>query len=343
MCTSAQTCMPVVAVHGGAWAIPDTLRDASVAGCNRAAQVAWDALHNGGSALDAVEAAVRVLEDDPAFDAGRGSVLNAAGEVELDAVIMDGRDLSAGAVAALGAVLHPVSVARLVMEKSEHVLLVGEGATAFAREHGVPTVAAEELVTEAARAEYAAMAAFPTSVSRLFNDPTGGRSSVPAAATLGHDTVGAVAIDTHGNLAAATSTGGITFKRVGRVGDSPIIGAGCLADNEYGAISTTGHGESILKYTLASRALHSTGDGRTPSDALRASLMGMRARLGGCGGAIMLGPQGQIGVAFSTPRMAWAACGKVTGGTVHSGVDRRHGEDGGCDTLVEVVDVTRSD
>lgn len=296
------TFQPVIVVHGGAWAVPDALCDASVAGVKAAADRGYSVLE-AGSALDAVEAAVRSLEEDPAFDAGRGAVLNAAGSVELDAVIMDGRDLSVGAVAALGPVLHPVSVARKVMEKSEHCLLVGDGATAFAREHGEPILTPEDLVTEAARTEWAAMAAYPTTVSSLFN-------------TQGaHDTVGAVALDAHGNVAAATSTGGITFKRVGRVGDSPIVGAGCLADNGLGAISTTGHGESIMRWTLASRVLHRLGDGgadgaQSPDAALAWGLQGMLSRLGGCGGAVCLSPRGELGPS----RDGGAVVGSVGGG-----------------------------
>ena len=234
---------PTIAVHGGAWAIPDDLRQASLDGVGRATALGWEALTSNGSAVDAVEAAVRYLEEDPAFDAGRGAVLTSAGTVELDAVIMDGRDLSAGAVASLGPVLNPVSVARAVMERSEHVLLCGAGADAFAREIGVEASSADDLVTAAAREEYEQMKTYPTTVETLFN----------ARAQLGHDTVGAVAVDADGNVAAATSTGGITFKRPGRVGDSPILGSGCLADNATGCISTTGHGESLMRFTFASR------------------------------------------------------------------------------------------
>lgn len=336
-----------IIVHGGAWAIPDALVESSRLGAAAAAADGYSVLDNSGSALDAVEAAVRSLERDPAFDAGCGAVLNSAGEVELDAVIMDGRDLRAGAVAALGPILHPVSVARLVMERSEHVLLVGPGATAFAEEHGIRTVPADELVTQAARDEWNAMAAYPNAVNRLFNQ------------SMGHDTVGAVALDRHGNLAAATSTGGITFKRVGRVGDSPVIGAGVLADNLLGAVSTTGHGESILRFTLASKILQqleskgsggggSSGEGSKTlpagfsptSAAVQAALEGMRSRLGGCGGAICISPSGELGIGFSTERMAWAMQDAASGG-VRCGVDRAGG--GGDDRVlrargVEMVD-----
>lgn len=321
---------PVVAVHGGAWAIPDKLTDASVAGCGEAAEAGWASLAAGGSSLDAVEAAVRVLEADPAFDAGRGAVLNANGEVELDAVIMDGRHLSAGAVAAIGPVLHPISVARLVMERTPHVLLVGAGATAFAEEQGVELEAIDALVTPEARAEYAHMAAFPASVSQLFNRHELKDLTQPC------DTVGAVCLDAHGNLAAATSTGGITFKRVGRVGDSPIIGSGCLADNAAGAISTTGHGESMMKYTLASRVLQQLEhDDTAPDAACAAALAGMLERVGGCGGTICIDRFGRVGLAFTTPRMAWAVRSEVGG--VRVGIDRR--ESSSEDSSVEVVDV----
>lgn len=296
---------PVIAVHGGAWAIPADLTAASVDGCRGAADAGWRALDGGGSAVDAVEAAVRALELDPVFDAGRGSVLTSAGTVELDAVIMDGASLDAGAVAALGPCLHPITVARRVMDASDHVLLVGAGADAFARERGIPAAAPEDLVTDAAREEWAAMAAFPAAVGELFN--------------RGHDTVGAVAMDAGGNVAAATSTGGITFKRPGRVGDSPIVGAGALADNDLGAISTTGHGESILRFTLASRVLSAVGAGASPDAALRDALAAMRARTGGCGGAVCLDARGRVGVAFSTDRMAWAT---RDGAGARAGIDR---------------------
>ena len=192
---------PRIAVHGGAWAIPDHLVGASLRGVHEACEVGGDVLRTTESALSAVEAAVRVLEADPAFDAGHGAVLNAAGEVELDAILMDGRDLRVGAVAAMGPVMHPVSVARLVMEQTEHALLVGEGANAFAREQGIPLLDAHELVTDAARAEYEEMAAYRTSVRSLFNNNP---SAAAGTTTLGHDTVGAVAIDAHGHVAAAT-------------------------------------------------------------------------------------------------------------------------------------------
>ena len=305
---------PTIAVHGGAWAIPDDLRQASLDGVGRATTLGWEALTSTGSAVDAVEAAVRYLEEDPAFDAGRGAVLTSAGTVELDAVIMDGRDLSAGAVASLGPVLNPVSVARAVMERSEHVLLCGAGADAFAREIGVEALSADDLVTAAAREEYEQMKTYPTTVETLFN----------ARAQLGHDTVGAVAVDGNGNVAAATSTGGITFKRPGRVGDSPILGSGCLADNATGCISTTGHGESLMRFTFASRWAAAVDGGAAPDSALAAQLRAMLDRLSGCGGAVCVDATGAPGIAFSTERMAWGYRSAGSGGVRH-GVDRDAG------------------
>ena len=160
---------PVIVVHGGAWAIPEPLTDASVAGCEAAAQAGWDVLQRGGSARDAVEAATRVLEDDPAFDAGHGAVLNELGEVELDAIVMDGADLRCGAVAAIGPVANPVSVARMVMERTPHGLLAGAGATRFAEQQGVPLLRSADLVTAEAQEQWRDMAAFPASVRQLFN------------------------------------------------------------------------------------------------------------------------------------------------------------------------------
>ena len=333
---------PTIVVHGGAWAIPDALREASLEGVRAAAEAGFSCLEHSGSALDAVEAAVNCLEANPAFNAGRGASLNKAGEVELDAVIVDGRTLAAGAVAGLGPVLHPVSVARKVMEQTEHVLLVGPGATAFAVEMGVPILDPSVLVTPEARAEWDSIAAFNQTVSTFYNT----ERAVPPPP--GHDTVGAVALDAHGDLAAATSTGGITFKRVGRVGDSPLLGAGALADNERGAISTTGHGESILKYTLASRVLGRMESGRSdargvlalrssPTGAVAVELEAMYARLdGGSGGAVCLDPSGDVGIGFTSSRMAWAARGGLRRArdAVVSGIDRTERTNPG---LCEVV------
>ena len=309
---------PVIVVHGGAWAIPSELTEASLAGVKVAARRGWEVLKAGGSALDAVEQATRALEDDPAFDAGHGAVLNERGEVELDAVIMDGATLRTGAVAAIGPVANPVSVARMVMERTPHVLLVGDGATAFATQQGVPLCARDELVTPAARAEWNAMAAFPSAVSRLFN-----LDDADAGCERAHDTVGAVAVDADGGIAAATSTGGITFKKAGRVGDSPLVGSGAYADADAGAISCTGHGESLARVVFSRRVLEKVERGVAPAEAASAALEHMSTRVGGRGGAICVSPSGAVGVAYSTSRMAWA-CMRDEGGdaVVRCGIDR---------------------
>ena len=296
-----------IVVHGGAWKIPASLSAASLRGVEAAARAGGALLRGGGSALDAVERAVRSLEDDEAFDAGHGAVLNAAGRVELDAVIMEGSGLRAGGVAAIGAVANPVSVARLVMERTEHCLLVGEGATEFARANGVAILPDLELVTAAALAEFEEMQRFPTSVKTLFNHG------------LAHDTVGAVAIDEAGRVAAATSTGGISCKMVGRVGDSPLIGSGCFADDFAGAVSTTGHGESIMRLNIARQISLALEGGAPPDEACAAALANMRRRVGGCGGAICVDRTGRAAAAFTTERMAWAV--ERADGSAESGID----------------------
>ena len=230
---------PALIVHGGAWAIPDDQVDAHINGCRRAAEIGWGLLREGASAVDVVEAAVRVMEDDPTFDAGYGAHLNSAGEVELDALIMEGEALKAGAVAAVQRVRNPVSLARLVMEKSEHILLVAKGAEQFARDHGVPICRPEELLTGRERERW-----------KLVRGMTDWHTS-RAFETAYTDTVGAVARDAAGNLAAATLTGGTPNKLPGRVGDSPLIGCGAYADNQTGGVSATGWGESLMQVVMS--------------------------------------------------------------------------------------------
>ncbi len=232
-------------VHGGAWDIPDSLLAAHRAGVQGALQVGWSVLKRGGSAIDAVESAVAAMEDNETFDAGKGSFINAVGEVELDASIMDGRTLRAGAVAAVQNVRNPITLARKIMEESEHVLLVGMGATRFAKEHKVPTCSPDFLVTA-------------RELERWRDIQSAARFSTVDAFRHGRlpsDTVGAVALDRSGSIASATSTGGTPNKYPGRVGDSPLIGCGTYADNETGGVSATGWGESIIKVVLAKRVI----------------------------------------------------------------------------------------
>lgn len=271
-----------ILVHGGAGPLTDTEGEAlATAGCLAAARRGAAVLARGGAALDAVEAAVQVLEDDPAFNAGLGAALNVDGEVELDASIMDGATLAAGAVAAVRTFRNPVGLARLVMERSGHVLLVGEGATLFARQQGVPEVPNASLVTPRARARWEARRA------------------------ASHGTVGAVARDAGGHVAAATSTGGTTNKLRGRVGDSPLIGCGTYADDALGAASATGLGEAIIRVTLTRHALDLLHHGLSPRAAAEQGVAALK-RVGGEGGVILVSPQGALAAAFNTERMAHA-------------------------------------
>ncbi|XP_072264571.1 isoaspartyl peptidase/L-asparaginase-like [Pyxicephalus adspersus] len=286
---------PVIVVHGGAWAIPDDLAESSKSGVKSAAKCGFSVLANGGSAVNAVECAVQMLEDNNVFDAGHGAVLNAEGDVELDAIIMDGRNLAVGAVSCIKNIANPVKFARTVMEKTPHVMLTGAGANKFAETMNIKQVPREELVTELALKEWEQYQKYQQSVTSLFNSEQM------------HDTVGAVAIDSEGNVACATSTGGITNKMVGRVGDSPIIGSGAYADNFTGAVSTTGHGESIMKVTLARLVLFNMEKGETRQDAADHALDYMKNKVHGRGGLITVCKTGEWAASFTTKRMAWAS------------------------------------
>jgi beta-aspartyl-peptidase (threonine type) len=290
---------PVLLVHGGAWDIPPDQLQAHSFGVIRAVDVGYDLLSRGASALDAVEAAVTVLEDDETFDAGRGSFLTADGRVQLDALLMDGATLRAGAVACVERLKNPIQAARLVLERSPHVYLVGQGAEAFAQNNGLALIDNAELVIDRERqrlqaAKARASAGIPDST--FAGDPT-----------ESHDTVGAVALDADGNLAAATSTGGTLNKTPGRVGDSSVIGSGGYADNRSAAASLTGWGEPIMKLVLGKWAVDRVplvG----PEQAAEDAIAYLHARLEGHGGIILLGPDGRFGIAHNTPRMAWALC-----------------------------------
>ena len=247
----------------------------------------------GRPALDAVEAATRVLEDDPEFNAGYGAVLNRLGTVEVDACIMDGR-LSAGAVGAVPWLRHPVTLARRVLEDGEHVLVVGDGALRFAREHGIAPESEATLVTARARARF---------------DKHEGEANKRMRTGVG-DTVGACAIDRDGGLAAATSTGGIPWKRPGRVGDTPLPGAGTWAEAGVGAASATGHGESIIRALVTRVAIDRLRAGATSDEAARAAVAEL-VRVGGEGGVILVGSDGKVAHHTSTARMPWAS---ITGG-----------------------------
>src|SRR5689334_21710364 len=236
------------------------------------------------------------MEEDEVFDAGRGSFLTSDGTVQLDALLMDGTTLRAGGVGCVERIRNPIRAARLVLDKSPHVYFVGLGAEDFAREHGMPLCENDELVIprEVERLRKAQAAAATTS-----------ELSVPSS-EFGHDTVGAVALDMHGNIAAGTSTGGTLNKAPGRVGDSSLIGCGCYADNQSAAASCTGWGEPIMKLVLAKRATDRVREGRPPEHACNEAVTYLKARLNGHGGMILLDAQGRFGISHNTPRMAWA-------------------------------------
>lgn len=288
--------MPIaLAVHGGAWNIPDAAVAPSRTGVERALELGWRRLLAGETALDVVECVVRDLEDDPTFDAGRGSRLNSMGGVELDASIMDGRTLAAGAVAAIENVRHPISVARAVMERSVHVLLAGAGARRFAESVGAELCATEDLLVGRELERYRRVRG---GEHHLVDEEFRGSGAEPP-----HGTVGAVAIDRDDHLAAATSTGGTQNKLPGRVGDTAIIGAGTYADDNQGAASATGWGEGILRAVLCKAAIDELAIGRHPREAAALALARL-TRVRGTGGLIVVDRRGRAGWAMNTPRMA---------------------------------------
>ena len=289
--------MHAIAIHGGA----GTLSSAQLtpesdriyrAALELAVRAGFEVLDKGGSSLDAVTVAVQVLEDDPLFNAGRGAVLSADGTHELDASIMDGRDLSAGAVTGVRNVRNPILLARLVMERSPHVMLAGEGAEEFAREQGLEPVPNSYFTTERRQRE----------LELLLE----GKKAAGREALMG--TVGAVALDTHGNVAAATSTGGMTGKKWGRIGDSPIIGAGTYAANDCCAVSATGHGEFFIRAIVAHEiAALMRYKGLDVVQAADEAVMQQLVRMGGSGGVIAVGRDGRIAMPFNSEGMLRAA------------------------------------
>jgi len=290
-----------IAIHGGAGAIPANLFAHDQGARYRASlstvlDAGFAILERGGTSLDAVTCAVRALEDDPLFNAGHGAALTREGWAELDAAVMDGKDQRAGAVASVRHVKNPVDLARRVMEKSRHVLLVSAGAEEFALEEGIPLVPNTYFRTDD-RKQQLASEQRGQRVSDLMPGPAG---------TQG--TVGAVAFDQHGNLAAATSTGGMTNKRQGRVGDSPIIGAGTYAKNGVCAISATGHGEYFIRAVAAYHIASSIEYRGLSLEAAARELIHSRIpQLGGNGGIIAIGAHGEIVMDFNTEGMFRAA------------------------------------
>jgi len=329
---------PVLVIHGGAWAMPDDGVVAHERGIAEALRAGWDALSRGGTAVDAVEAAVTVMEDDDTFDAGRGSFLTRDGRVQLDALLMSGADLKTGGVACVERLKNPIQEARLVLERSPHVYFVGVGAERFATQHGMRLIDNTELIVprekerlmrfQVAEAKGEKDTTFSGNLDKEGSgSPLITQSARDEWATQGlvdptmdsHDTVGAVAMDEYGNLAAGTSTGGTLSKAPGRVGDSSLIGCGCYADNESAAVSLTGWGEPIMKLVLGKWAVDRVAAGASPQEAAAEAIAYLHRRLGGHGGIILMGPDGTFGLAHNTPRMAW---GVATGEGMELGVTR---------------------
>ena len=289
--------MHAIAIHGGAGTLSSALLTPESdriyrAGLEHAVRAGFEVLDKGGSSLDAVTVAVQVLEDDPLFNAGRGAVLSANGLHELDASIMDGHDLSAGAVTGVRNVRNPIMLARLVMERSPHVMLAGEGAEEFALEQGLEPVPNNYFTTERRQRE----------LELLLE----GKKAAGREALMG--TVGAVALDAHGNVSAATSTGGMTGKKWGRIGDSPIIGSGTYAANDCCAVSATGHGEFFIRATVAHEiASLMRYKGLDVAQAADVVVMQQLVRMGGSGGVIAVGRNGRIAMPFNSEGMLRAA------------------------------------
>jgi beta-aspartyl-peptidase (threonine type) len=307
---------PSLIVHGGAWDIPDDAVEACQTGCQRALTAGWSVLTGGGSALDAIEAAILVLENDSVFDAGFGSHLNLDGKVECDAIVMDGTTLRAGAAAALQRIRNPIRLARKILETSPHMMLVADGAERYAKANGIALCNNKELISPAE-----------------WNAWQQCKKDMHAAEHhRGHEqgTVGAVAIDSKGALFAATSTGGTCCKLPGRIGDSPLIGCGCYADAEAGGVSSTGYGEAIMQVVMAKSAVDRLREapesttaaqssatvrtvgpsttGSQPSRAMQAAeqtIAELARRTRATGGLILLDREGNPGFAFNTPRMAY--------------------------------------
>lgn len=281
-----------LAVHGGAWNIPDELWPAHQDGCRRAHAAGSAVLRAGGDAASAVVAAIRVMEDDPVFDAGFGSFLNEAGNIELDAGLMEGGDLHSGAVLGVSRVKHPIELAHRIMRDNPHCVFTREGAHRLAVTYGLEEVAEDYHIHER---EVDLLARIQAGDDQILAD---------AWTKTSHDTVGAVALDRHGHLAAGNSTGGTINKSIGRVGDAPLIGAGFYADDQLGAVVCTGWGEPIMRSAMAMHALFGLRR-HDPQQAAEQAVTHLRQRVGGFGGLLLMTPQGQVAVAYNTERMAY--------------------------------------
>lgn len=308
-------------VHGGAGAMARDRYDAAREGCREAARVGWEVLRRGGGALDAVQTAITALENNPGFNAGTGAVLTTDGRAQLDAGIMDGETLQAGAVAGVERIKNPIALARRVLE-SPHVLLMGAGAEQFATASGMALCDPAELITPAQyerwKRGYRAgdavnvgpagvdIGAVAESATAAHNGARRADGEPIHSDAHKHGTVGAVAVDARGNVAAGASTGGIAAKHPGRIGDTPIVGAGFYAENELGGVSSTGHGEDFIRLLLARRALDAIAMGRSAQAAAIEAIRLLDRRVHGDGGLILLDARGRVGYARNTPSMAHA-------------------------------------
>lgn len=284
---------PAIIVHGGAWNIPAEQWPPHREGCLMAARAGYAELTRGAAALDAVVTAVRRLEDDPIFDAGVGSVLNRDGYPELDSAVMDGAELRFGGVVGLRRFANPIHLARAVLEDGGHCLLAGEGAELFARERGIPECDPAVLILDREREAWERHRSEGFNLEKKFTRP--------------RDTAGAAALDSAGNLAVGNSTGGISFKHPGRIGDSALPGCGIYADNRYGACCCTGWGEQIMRAVLAKGVVDDLERGLDPAKAARSALGRLSRFEDGRGGLIILTPRGETEAYYNTPRMAWAS------------------------------------
>ncbi len=283
-------------VHGGAWNIPADMVEAHRTGVAAALQAGWKVLAGGGSAVQAVESSIQVMEDDPTFDAGRGSFVNALGEIELDASIMNGTTMRCGAVASVQNIRNPITVARVIMEKSDLVLLTGIGAVRFAKEHQLPTCKNDDLLVGRELQRWKKL-----QTQKKFSPKDAFRGTVPS------DTVGAVAMDANGIIVAGTSTGGTPNKHPGRVGDSPLFGCGTYADSSVGGVSCSGWGEGIIAVVLAKSVIDKMEMTGADGDAAASyGIQRLASKVDGLGGIVLLDKRGKPSIAYNTPRMARA-------------------------------------
>jgi beta-aspartyl-peptidase (threonine type) len=302
----------VVQVHGGAWNIPADLKGPHIAGVRHAYSAAALALSQGARPLDVVVSTLAILEDDPTFDAGTGSFLNEDGKVELDAAIMEGKGLRAGAVASVGRFKNPSAIALAVMERTEHVLLISEGAERFALSAGFTPVDPASLVNAREREGFQAWVAAGRPDARTFFDeegrvsPGGGPADPGSRGTVGV-VVGVREASGPGySVCAGASTGGTRGKMAGRVGDVPLVGSGIYADDEGAAVCCTGWGEAFIRMAAAKSVSDRTARGEHPQEAVEAVLRSIHRRTGGRGGIIAVDARGRHGAAFTTPDMGYA-------------------------------------